>query len=103
VTIECTKDSIKFSATGDLGSGSIQIKQGACIDEKKDLSTTISLNTPVNATFSLKYLNNFTKATALSETVCLSISNEVPIVVEYKVNDLGHIRYYLAPKIGDEE
>jgi proliferating cell nuclear antigen len=35
--------------------------------------------------------------------VNLSISNELPIVVEYKVSDLGYIRYFLAPRVGDEE
>lgn len=92
VTIECVKDSIKFSANGDLGSGSIQIKQGASVDEKKGVDTTIALSTAVTATYSLKYLNNFTKATSLSDTVTLSISNELPVVVEYKVSELGYIR-----------
>ncbi|KAJ3226637.1 proliferating cell nuclear antigen [Clydaea vesicula] len=103
VTIECSKESIKFSANGDIGSGAIQIKQGATIDEKKELTTTINVNTPVLATYSLKYLVNFTKATGLSDVVNLSISNELPIVVEYKVSELGYIRYFLAPKIGDDE
>jgi proliferating cell nuclear antigen len=34
--------------------------------------------------------------------VTLSLSNEAPLQVEYKMEDLGHIRYYLAPKIDDE-
>lgn len=24
-------------------------------------------------------------------------------VVEYRISDVGHLRYYLAPKIGDDE
>jgi proliferating cell nuclear antigen len=28
---------------------------------------------------------------------------ELPIVVEYRIADMGHIRFYLAPKIEDEE
>lgn len=31
------------------------------------------------------------------------MSPEVPLVVEYKIEDIGHVRYYLAPKIEDEE
>lgn len=31
------------------------------------------------------------------------MSSDVPLVVEYKIGDIGHIRYYLAPKIEDEE
>jgi len=31
------------------------------------------------------------------------MSPDVPLVVEYKVPELGFVRYYLAPKIEDEE
>jgi proliferating cell nuclear antigen len=31
------------------------------------------------------------------------MSADVPLVVEYKIGDIGHIRYYLAPKIEDED
>jgi len=27
------------------------------------------------------------------------MSNEVPLLVEYKINEVGFVRYYLAPKI----
>jgi proliferating cell nuclear antigen len=56
---------------------------------------------PVEMTFALRYLNFFTKATALSGTVSLSMSPEVPLNVEYNVEGLGYVRYYLAPKVDD--
>lgn len=31
------------------------------------------------------------------------MSADVPLVVEYRVQDYGHIRYYLAPKIEDDD
>lgn len=61
------------------------------------------MNEPVHLTFALRYLNFFTKATPLSPTVTLSMSADVPLVVEYKIADMGHLKYYLAPKIEDEE
>lgn len=82
-------------------------------------------------TFALRYLNFFAKATPLSDTVgslfllrahvhrlakfflhlrssqvTLKMSEDVPLVVEYKIgedSDMGYIRFYLAPKISDEE
>ena len=54
-------------------------------------------------TFAMRYLNFFTKATPLSGTVTLSLSKDVPLVVEYKIAEYGYVRYYLAPKIDDEE
>eukprot|EP00965_Chrysotila_dentata_P156945 5185466-Pleurochrysis_carterae.AAC.1 len=41
-------------------------------------------------------------ATPLSGQVILQLSKDVPLVVEYRIGDLGHIRYYLAPKIEDD-
>lgn len=35
--------------------------------------------------------------------VQLSMSADVPLVVEYRIQDIGHIRYYLAPKIEEED
>lgn len=58
---------------------------------------------PVKLTFSCRYLNCFIKAGPLCAQVQLSMSNDVPLVCEYKIGDIGHIRYYLAPKIDDDE
>ena len=43
------------------------------------------------------------QATPLSGTVSLKMSPDVPLVVEYAIEDIGHIRFYLAPKIEDSE
>lgn len=50
----------------------------------------------------LKYLNNFCKASGLAQNVHLGMSSEVPIMVEYLLPN-GYLRFYLAPKIGDED
>jgi len=60
----------------------------------------------VSLTFALRYPNFFAKATPLSGSVILKMSPEVPLVTEYKIGEngsLGHIRFYLAPKIDEEE
>ncbi|KAI8072760.1 proliferating cell nuclear antigen [Gongronella butleri] len=101
VTIECTKDGIKFSCEGEVGKGGVTLKAGGAVDNEDD-ATNIELQSSVSMTFGMKYLVNFTKATPLSNRVSLSLSNDVPLLVEYKLGDLGHVRYYLAPKIGDE-
>jgi len=102
VTISVIKESVKFAVSGDLGSGTIQIKQSSSVDEKEDDSTTITMKEPVSLTFALRYLNFFTKATALSGSVTLSMSPEAPLVVEYKIEELGWLRFFLAPKIEED-
>ena len=75
---------------------------------------------PCSLTFALRYLNFFTKATPLSSSVRLSLKANHPIgesscdhspgscdalstVVEYRIEEFGHIRYYLAPKVEDDD
>lgn len=88
---------------------------------KKDVvedGVSISLQQQVSLTFSLKYLNNFTRvseaifhekhaniykqSTPLSNRVTLSLSKDIPLLLEYEFA-AGHIKYFLAPKIGDED
>merc|ERR1719329_1708033 len=64
-------------------------------------NTIIELEEPVSLTFALRYLNLFTKATPLSSTVTLNMSPDVPLVTEYKIGDMGNIRFFLAPKIDE--
>jgi len=131
VTISATKQGVKFSVSGDIGAGDITIKgmmnrngggnvkkeNGMDEDEDDDMAignvdddgdengVKIALSEGVQQTFSLRYLNNFTKATGLSEKVVLRMGTEVPLEVEYKIGDenFGALRYYLAPKIDDDE
>merc|ERR1712228_190022 len=72
-------------------------------DENLDNAVLITMEETVTQTFSLRYLNNFTKATGLSDSVTLRMGSEVPLEVEYKIADFGSLRYYLAPKIDDDE
>lgn len=99
--ISVTKDGVKFSTAGDIGQANITVRQNATV-EKEEESTVIDLQEPVTLNFALRYLNSFTKATPLAQTVTLSMSKELPVVVEYKIADMGHVRFYLAPKIDDE-
>lgn len=61
----------------------------------------IEMNQHVSLTFSLKYLVNFSKSSSVSDTVQVMMSNDVPLLVCYKFGQ-GSIKYYLAPKIGEE-
>jgi proliferating cell nuclear antigen len=102
VTIAVGKDGVKFSVTGEMGSGNMTIRQNTSVDTKEDEQVTIEMEEPVTLNFALRYLNFFTKATPLSGSVVLCLSKDVPLVVEYRMEDLGHIRFYLAPKIEDD-
>lgn len=102
VVICCTKEGVKFSSSGELGTGNVKLAQTANVDKEEE-AVVIEMQEAVTLTFALRYLNYFTKATPLSPQVSLSMSPDVPLVVEYKIGDMGFIRYFLAPKIEDEQ
>ncbi|KAH0458278.1 hypothetical protein IEQ34_013593 [Dendrobium chrysotoxum] len=102
VIISVTKEGVKFTTRGDIGTANIVCRQNKTVD-KPDEATIIEMNEPVSLTFALRYLNSFTKATSLSESVTISLSSDLPVVIEYKIADMGYIRFYLAPKIEDDE
>jgi proliferating cell nuclear antigen len=98
VSIEASKDGVRFSCQGDIGSGSVTIRQNTNM-EKPEQDVKISLSEPVSLTFSLKYLVNFCKASGLSSKVKLCLSQEVPLLVEYTLSGSSYLRFYLAPKV----
>lgn len=66
-------------------------------------ATIIEMEAPVSLTFALRYMNSFAKATPLASQVTVSLSSELPVVVEYKIAEMGYLRFYLAPKIEEDE
>lgn len=97
MTIEASKDGIKFSCAGDIGNGSVTLRSHSSV-EKPAENVEIDLSEPVSLTFSLKYLVNFCKASGLSTQVKICLSNEVPLLVEYNLAGNSNLRFYLAPK-----
>jgi proliferating cell nuclear antigen len=105
VKITASKEGVKFQVVGDHGTGSIVCKNNPSVDDPDD-AVVVKCEDEVSLTFALRYLNFFAKATPLSGSVLLKMSPEVPLVTEYKIGangELGYIRFYLAPKIDDEE
>ncbi|KAK9914803.1 hypothetical protein WJX75_000765 [Coccomyxa subellipsoidea] len=102
VLMSVTKDGIKFSSSGDIGSANITVRQNTNVKDQED-ATVIDLQEPVSLSFALKYINSFAKATPLSPQVILRLSKDLPLVVEYRIQDMGHLSFYLAPKVDDED
>eukprot|EP01017_Pseudomicrothorax_dubius_P005210 TRINITY_DN1125_c0_g3_i2.p1 TRINITY_DN1125_c0_g3~~TRINITY_DN1125_c0_g3_i2.p1 ORF type:complete len:277 (-),score=83.95 TRINITY_DN1125_c0_g3_i2:77-907(-) len=101
VTIDVNKEFIKFSVTGDIGAGSIKIK--ARESDKREDQVILEVDEDVSLSFGLRYLTMFSKAASLSTQVILSLSNEAPLIVDYKIDKMGNLKFYLAPKISEEE
>jgi proliferating cell nuclear antigen len=97
--ISANKDGLKFTVEGDIGTGNILVKPRD--SEKAEEKVTVQCDDTVDATFAIRYLNFFTKATPLCSWVNLQIANDMPLVVEYMLEseDCGSLKFFLAPKI----
>ena len=54
VVISCTKEGVKFSAAGDIGTGNIKLAQTANVDKEEE-AVIIEMQEPVTLTFACRY------------------------------------------------
>lgn len=101
LNIVVTKESVKFKAEGQIGSGSVIFKPFTDL-ETPDNSIKIDMNQPVDLSFGAKYLNDIVKAASLSSTITIKLTDKAPALFEFKLPS-GYLRYYLAPKFDDED
>lgn len=100
LTISTQQDNVQLSVEGAAGSGFIKLT--ANDSDRKEDQTLIEVEEAVTQQFALNYLNLFNKASSLSTFTRLCLHQEQPLVTEFKIDSLGVLKYYLAPKISDE-
>merc|ERR1711897_129464 len=99
--IQASKDGIRFSVQGDIGTGNVLLKPRE--SEKPEERVSLTVHESVTATFALRYLVTFAKAAPLSSTVELVLGPDSPLSVKYELEnaDNGYMQFYLAPKIDE--
>merc|ERR1712157_608251 len=99
--VSASKEGIKFSVAGDVGSGNVMLKPRQA--EKPEEQVSLTVHEPVTATFALRYLVNFAKAAPLCGMVELGLGADAPLLVKYELEkaDNGFLQFYLAPKIDE--
>merc|ERR1712050_198763 len=99
--MSASKEGIKFSVAGDVGSGNVMLKPRE--SDKPEDKVTLTVHEPVTATFALRYLVAFSKAAPLCGVVKVGLGADAPLLVRYDLAkaDNGFMQFYLAPKIDD--
>jgi len=99
--LSASKEGLKFSVSGDVGSGNVMLKPREA--EKPEDKVVLTVHEPVTATFALRYLVNFAKAAPLSGAVEIGLGPDAPLLVKYVLEkaENGHMQFYLAPKIDE--
>jgi len=101
VKINATKNGVIFECVGDIGTAKMLLKQNETAEDEKAIK--VQMEEPIAQQFALRYLNSFAKSACLSSQVQLSFSEDVPLQVSFEMEDLGAVKFFLAPKIEDEE
>jgi len=96
VQVTTNPDYVEFSVEGEIGAGSVRL------GKNESENTMLEVQESVQQQFALRYLNMFNKASTLSSFTRLCLHQEQPLVVEFKIDNLGNLKYFLAPKISDE-
>lgn len=59
---------------------------------------SIEEGSDVSASFTLKYIKSISLLTKLTEVTHIHISNDIPLLIKYDLNDDSHVRFFLAPQ-----
>merc|ERR1712176_1606003 len=99
--MSASKEGIKFSVQGDVGTGNVLLKPRE--SDKPEERVQLTVQEPVNATFALRYLVNFSKAAPLCGSVEIGLGPDAPLLVKFNLDnaDNGYLQFYLAPKIDE--
>lgn len=100
VRVEVDANLATFSFSGKAGAGKIKMKKNNA--EKSEDQIDIKCEEKVNSNYGLQYLNSFAKASSLSSHVVLYLSSQYPLMIEYEIENMGFVKFYLAPKMDDE-
>jgi len=90
IEIKRIGNQIKFRCDGDFANQETSID---CLDESPEIS----------GTYSLKYLNIFTKATSMCASVqIIQETGNRFLILKYNVANLGELKFYLATKVSED-
>lgn len=95
-SIEVDGSSMTLSSDGEIG-------QARFRPLNKDALHPLDVKGSTKCKFANKYLQMFTKATPLCKRVVLNMSVDNPMCLEYEISGMGVLKYYLAPKIEDDD
>jgi proliferating cell nuclear antigen len=100
LTITSNKSQITLSCKGDFASQETIIEDN--VNMVEGLSFNQTSGDKVRGSYHLKYLVLFNKASSLCNTMELFMKNDFPLILKYKVANLGELRLCLAPKVDDD-
>jgi proliferating cell nuclear antigen len=100
LSITSNKSQIVLACKGDFASQETIIEDNVNMIEGMTFNQTST--DVVTGAYHLKYLVLFNKASSLCNTMELFMKNNFPLILKYKVANLGELRLCLAPKVDED-
>ena len=96
VEIFCAGNQIEFKGKGDYVE---QITQFGETEDGVEFKEQANPSRPVQGMYNLKKLLSFAKCSNLSSMIKISMMNDMPMIIEYDITDLGNIKLCISPKV----
>eukprot|EP00744_Colponema_vietnamica_P002833 GILI01004414.1.p1 GENE.GILI01004414.1~~GILI01004414.1.p1 ORF type:complete len:324 (-),score=119.31 GILI01004414.1:222-1145(-) len=61
----------------------------------------VDVEEPITLSFALRFFNIFGKGSTLNDRVTLHFAKDSPCLIEYRLEAMGYLRFYLAPKLDE--
>ncbi|CAJ1020848.1 Proliferating cell nuclear antigen, N-terminal domain/Rad9 [Leishmania utingensis] len=97
------KSEVKAETRDENDDGPISRKYNKAEGGNGAIGVEVTLEEPITLSFALRFMGIFAKGSTLSERVTLKFAKDSPCMVEYGIDNVGYLRYYLAPKVDDAE
>lgn len=97
VTIRVDDDMFSLKATGDIGEQTIELgeNEDAISFEKRS-------DNAIEDRYNLKFLTLFARSSNLCSEVQILMKKDNPLILLYRIGDIGELKYVLAPKVDTE-
>ena len=91
IEFKTVDDEIIMKTSGDIGTVELRVDQPVKIHGK------------MSASFASRYLMTFMKAANISKQIRINLHSELPVMFEYEFAENSFIKFFLAPKITDDD
>jgi len=89
-------EAFKVTCKGDMTETDLTINKNSYKIENKSTDE-------YNKSYTTSFINNFAKGYNLSKTIDIITNPDMPIQLNYSFLDTGYIKYFVAPKIDDDD
>lgn len=91
IEFKTSGDAVVMRTSGDIGSVELRVDQPVTIHGK------------MSASFASRYLVTFLRAASISKKIRVNLHSELPVMFSYEFAENSFIKFFLAPKIIDED